>query len=365
MAWTVDEIENDFLSGKLSAFTIAPVLAVESFERVESVLGRDWIFSRKTGKGLMVVSPILDMGLRLSALDGIPNCERLVNSIRQGGQHAEAELTAIHMIRTHHPLAQFELYPPVDGRVADFRVRSSEEQWTTVEVTQPDDSQEKIRLQKIVKKIIDALADIESQCVLEVILSREPTEEEIAALCDRLPEFCRLQGRQQARLINDMGFLLLNQTEVNTLVEHVIPGCEIKPMTGIAMFAGGGPNGGPHHQIQIRIPFTDDRANNILADEAKQLPKEGRGLVMIDVSRAGGSFESWEPLFRRRFQPTLHTRVSGVCLFEGATAPTDQQYEWLCRTKLVTNPYAKVQLPEWIQNAIEQAGEEFAQKGLR
>jgi hypothetical protein len=42
---------------------------------------------------------------------------------------------------------------------------------------------------------------------MKVLLRREPTEEETAILCDRLPEFCRLQGPQQAELTDELGFL--------------------------------------------------------------------------------------------------------------------------------------------------------------
>jgi hypothetical protein len=364
MTWTIEEIEQTFLNGKISAFGLSPELVVACFERTEHLLGRDWITSQQSGKGLMVTIPVIDMGVRLPALDGVADAKSLLNNLRKRDQNADAELTALHLFRSAQPTAQVELYPEADGRVADFRIRVGNAPWATVEVTQPEASVEKQRLQKILARFTDALGDLKNQCVLEIVFNREPTEDEIQLLCDRLPEFCALEGPQQAKLVDDMGFLFLNQSPINQLIEHRTPGKENVPMTGVVMFVGGGPDGGPHHQAVVRIPFTDDRAEDILRDEAKQLPKDGQGLVMIDVSLANGSFESWASVFQRRFQPNVHTRVSGVCLFEGGMRPLDTGYEWLVKTQLLTNPHAKCKLSEWVNTAITQAGAKYVQSGL-
>lgn len=364
MTWTIEEIEQDFLNGKISAFGLAPELIVASFERTEKLLGRDWITSQRSGKGLMVTIPVIDMGLRLPSLDGIADAEKLLANLRKRDQNADAELTAIHLFRSSYPKAEVELYPEADGRVADFRIRVGNAPWTTVEVTQPEDSGKKQRLQKILGRFTDALSDLKNQCVLEIVFSREPTDAEIDLLCDRLPEFCTMEGPQHAKLVDEMGNLFLNQSPVNQLIEHVIPGKENVPMTGVVMFVGGGPDGGPHHQIVVRIPFTDDRAEYILRDEVRQLPKNGQGLVMIDVSHANGSFEEWASIFKRRFQPAINTRVSAVCLFEGGMRPVESRHEWLVNTLLLLNPYAKCKLSEWVSTAITKAGTQYAQAGL-
>jgi hypothetical protein len=51
------------------------------------------------------------------------------------------------------------------------------------------------------------------------------------------------------------------------------------------------------------------RAKQFLESEAKQLPKDLPGLVMVQVSHAVGAFKTWGPILRRRLQPNLHTRV--------------------------------------------------------
>jgi hypothetical protein len=80
---------------------------------------------------------------------------------------------------------------------------------------------------------------------------------------------------------------------------------------------------------------------------------------MINASGGEGRFQAWASLIGKRFQPELHTRVSGVCLFEGSMVPNGSQYDWLVQTKLVVNDRAGFQLPSWIQATIKEAGEQF------
>jgi hypothetical protein len=58
------------------------------------------------------------------------------------------------------------------------------------------------------------------------------------------------------------------------------------------------------------------RAKQFLESEAKQLPKDLPGLIVVQVSHALGAFKTWEPILQRRLQPNLHTRVTNVTLSE-------------------------------------------------
>jgi hypothetical protein len=135
----------------------------------------------------------------------------------------------------------------------------------------------------------------------------------------------------------------------------------LAPTIGIMMFVGGGADGGPHHKVSVQIPFTDDRAEEILRDEAKQLPKDEIGLIMINASGGIGKYDAWASLIGKRLQPKIHTRVSGVCLFEGSMVPNGSQYDWLVQTRLVVNEHARALLPNWIKSKIASAGKRFEQ----
>jgi len=357
--WSAEDIEKGFLNGKLDALALSPETVVSAFDRVEKLLGPKWISSETSATGIAPAMGVIGMGLRLAALEGIAQTERLLERILEGDRSAEAELTSVYLIRSYAPSAELQLHPKVGHRSADFRVRIPDEQWTTIEVTQPSASREKQRLTKILQRLTGTFKEMNHQFSLEMVLNREPTEEELITLCDRLPEFCARHGQQQAELTGSLGFLFLNQVPIGHILKRKIVGLPETPMIGLAMFVGGGPGGGPHHQVLVRIPFTDERADEILREEKRQLPKDGPGLLMIDVANASGAFESWSGLIQRRLQPRINTRISGVCLFEGSMVPTEKGYDWLLRTTLVTNPHARFHLPNWIQAAVAAAGKDF------
>lgn len=362
MAWSIDRIEKELLLCPASTVALSLETLVAAVNRVERNLGAEWIDSEISQvKGLSIAMRVIGMGLRLPAIENLPRADQLITKLRRRDQNADAELTAIYLFRSTAPSAQLELYPPVGQREADFRVReSAQSEWTTVEVTQPMSSDEEHRINKMLRHLLSAFEKLKNPFSLDVLFRREPTENEIAVLCDRLPEFCQLSGPQRAELVDGMGFLFLNHVEIGKLGLCEVPELANTPTIGVtAFFSDPTGGGGPHHQASVRIPFTDDRAEEILRTEAKQLPKDESGLVMINVSLSPKETPVWVSLIERRFQPKIHTRVSGVCLFSGAMVPVGTQYDWLLQTKLLVNRHAKLQLPDWIKNAIVSAGNTF------
>jgi hypothetical protein len=80
---------------------------------------------------------------------------------------------------------------------------------------------------------------------------------------------------------------------------------------------------------------------------------------MIEVGSAPGAFREWQPLIKRRFQPTIHTRVSGVCLFSSDIILTPDGRDCLSQTRLLIKPHAKIPLPSWVTETIAAAGAEY------
>ena len=353
MEWSIEEIEQHLLHRKITDIALPSEKIVGAVNRIGDVLGTEWITSESSAKGLSPAMRIISMGLRLTSLDGVRESEELIEQIRRKDPSAEAELTAIYLFRSNDPLVEVELHPAVGSRKADFRLRRGTGPWTTAEVTRAATSKEQQRINAILRRLADALSKIDAPFALEVLFRREPTDDEVSLLCERLPEFCKLPGEQQAALVDEMGFLFLNHTDVGRLLLHELPELADTPLIGLVTLVGGGPDGGPHHQVAVRIPFSDKRAEQFLTAEARQLPKEGRGLVMIEGPSSASELKVWSPLVQRRFQPRIHTRVSGVCLFAGGMVPVAGRYNWLVQAKLLTNPHAKAPLPDWIRAAVE------------
>lgn len=361
MVWTLKEIEDDWLAGSITSLAASPDETVAAFSRVENMLGRAWVDAcRISGggvvRGTVPTLRVVTMAQRLTVLDGIAGTAELIEHIRRGDDSAEAELTAIFLIRSQRRTAQVDLYPPVGNRVADFRVRDGESPWTYVEVTRPNWSEATERARTVLDRVAALVAEIKKSFALEVFLRREPAEEELGQLVQILPRFCNQEGVHREELPAQLGLLLLNESAPGQVVtgDH---GEEVRPRIGMAKAIAG--PGEPNRHIAVRMAFSDERAEAFLTSEARQLPKEVPGLILIGISRAPGAFKSWEPLVIRRFQPHIHTRVSAVCLFGGGLLQTPSGEAWLPETKLLLNRHATFPLPTWIETALIESGAEF------
>jgi hypothetical protein len=77
------------------------------------------------------------------------------------------------------------------------------------------------------------------------------------------------------------------------------------------------------------------------------------------VGLATEAMKTWEPLLLRRFQPEMHTRVGGVCLWMGGSFTTSKGADQLFETKMIVNPHARFPLPGWISKTMAEIGDEF------
>jgi hypothetical protein len=158
-------------------------------------------------------------------------------------------------------------------------------------------------------------------------------------------------------LPDGLGLLILTQGRPGEIVACQHPGEEYRPRLSTARRVRDPVE--PDRHLHVRMPFSDERAAELMEREASQLPRDAPGLIMIDVGSAPGAFRDWEPLIRRRFQPTLNTRVGGVCLFNSGLTLTPGGGACLSQTKLLINPHARVPLPSWVIETIVAAGAEY------
>jgi hypothetical protein len=105
--------------------------------------------------------------------------------------------------------------------------------------------------------------------------------------------------------------------------------------------------------ILVRWPFTDTRAEAFMTSEARQLPTDTPGLIMIYTSGNTGAMKAWRAIIERRLQPRIHTRVSAVCLFSSSLRSTNNGEDWLIACELIPNHHARHPLPTWISEQFE------------
>jgi len=298
------------------------------------------------------------MGQKLEVIEDMTDPKRLLDRIQDGDPSAEGELTAIYLLRSRNPGVTAELYPKVGEREADFRVRAPDEQlWTYVEVTQLRESEAHDGARETMERIAEAIKPIRLAFALEVFLRRIPTQLEIGEILAKVPELCSRSGKHREELSNSLGFLSLNQSEPGEVVTHAHAGEETVSRLGMARGITG--PGEPQRHISVRMAFSDDRAKAMLDAEAPQLAKDAPGLIMAGVGRAIGAMKTWEPLLLRRFQPEMHTRVGGVCLWFGGLFATSKGEDQLLECKLIVNPYARFPLPVWISKTVTDIGDEL------
>jgi hypothetical protein len=107
------------------------------------------------------------------------------------------------------------------------------------------------------------------------------------------------------------------------------------------------------------LAFSDERAEEFLRKEARQLPEDAPGLIMVEMSAVPGAFTVWEPLIRRRFQPAIHRRLGAVSLFRGGMITKEGGAAWTLDAKTFTNPHARILMPSWIVDTLGEAEGQF------
>jgi hypothetical protein len=354
MPWTIDKIEQELLGAEIGSVVFPESDVVAAVNRAERMLGEVWIEAQtRNQQGLAAAMRIIGMGLRLETLDPLPGNIELIHKLRKQDASAEAELTAIHLLGSKSQDVEVELFPPVGNRIADFRVRSGSEEWTTVEVGQAAESAEHKHLNQILKRLTAAFRSLDNPFALEVILQREPTDTEFARLVESLPRFCIEGEFKTARLNDELGILLLNHVPVGQMPYSSVPGLDDVPYIGRSVFFRR------DQVVTAKIAFTDDRAERMLREQSAQLPKGKRGLIMIAGPSSESELSVWRPLILRRFQPGIHTRIGGVCLFDGGMVPSGTKTGWEIQAHLILNPHAASPLPPWIEETVTAADDDF------
>jgi hypothetical protein len=358
LGWNHDEIAREWLAD--SVIAVPPDQVVAAFDRCELLLGREWIFeSRGSVVGALPTLRVVTMGQRLASLDGLRGAETLIEKLAKGDSSAAAELHSIDLLRSVGNTS-VELFPTVvvgsRKREPDFRIRCDQnDPWVHVEVTRPDMAEAHEQAKEICDKLSAAIDSVDRSFDLEVFLRREPADAEVGAVLTAIETLCSTTESGRSELPNGLGLLLLGSTPTGpiTPADH---GEEVRPRLGQARIKV---EPGVARRIVVRLPYSDDRAEKFLHREAAQLPTDGPGMLMVHMGNTPGGFRTWEPLIRRRFQPAVHTRVGGVCLFSSGTLLTEAGFAVLSQTKLIANPHARSPLPHWIESTIACYGAEY------
>jgi hypothetical protein len=258
---------------------------------------------------------LMATAIRLEHVKELPGLEPLLDKLRRDDQSAYAELNAISLFRKDS-CAEIDLFPEIERhggmKVPDFRVRLGDGPWVYVEVTRPDLSELSKQTMAWAVELSGVVRLIDRPMVVEVVLHREPNAVDSTGLQASILEFCRSNAARH-ELPEGLGFLQTRES-LKAAMEDQAPAEEERPPYVVAM-SSASEEGEAVRNVIVRMPLLDERVADLFRVEARQLPKDWPGLIMFDVSELPTVFQAWQPLIKRRFQPTLNTRVGAVCLF--------------------------------------------------
>ena len=318
MSWTPEKLEAEWIGAPIDTLCDCAATAVSAFDCVEKHLGAGWLAARHhKGSGIVPTIGVAFIGECLAAIEDLQGFESLAEKVRRNDTSALSEMEAVRLFRLMGDV-EIELEPTLPVGAAtkkpDFRARRADERWTYIEVTHPDVSDSAVAAQKLLLRL-QGVAAIRREFSMEIFLRREPTtteEQTILAAATGLADAERIEtiDLPQLALITKQPFI----GPIVTPLDH--SGEDNKcPRFGAATAVCGGDGTEPQRIVSVRMPFSDDRADAFLKREAKQLSKNELGLIMMDMKATRSGMKSWVALLRRRFQPHIHTRVGGVCLF--------------------------------------------------
>jgi hypothetical protein len=368
--WTWEEIESDWLEGAVVADSDATVVA--AFNRVMAAYGRDWIQESRIDergmecRGSSPTLRVVTLGKALAVIQELPGSEGLVVKLQKRLPEAGAEAWALMLLLDAQVGVEAEVEPTVAvgarQRMPDFRVHREGDPWTYTEVSRPEKTAAYVR----VAEKADALTQraIEPTLLpytIEVVLWREPSDREMAELQTYITAASRQSSRSEIPLPDELGTIFVNDSVPG---RGVVRDREDQPRPRIGSMTGVGGEGAIPRHVIARIPFSDERAEQLLRNEARQLPKEAPGLLMLDTGNAVGALKGWEPVLRGRLHPGQHTRVSGICLFQTTQESTAIGEAVVARTRLIGNPHARLALPGSIAASLERYADGGCVQGI-
>lgn len=208
--------------------------------------------------------------------------------------------------------------------------------------------------------VVKLVETIKRPFALEIFLRREPNDfaafrEHVEAICLASPD-SNLSVTQE--LPDGLGLLIFNEYPAGQVVTGDHGEEVIVPRLGYSRSILGPAE--PSRQIVLRVPYSDERAERFVSREARQLPNDAPGLIMIEVAHAPGAYTSWEPLIARRLRPDMNTRVGGICLFSSGQMLTENGPTVIDNTKLDSNPHAPIKLPVWVVESLSAAGAQYS-----
>jgi len=321
-----------------------PVEIVDAFNQVDKSMGSNWIgLTFGTFRGVWAAIPIIELGKMLREVEKIPDGSKLIkkikdnypNNILQGtadrkigpsqfkasdSLHELAHSLQVARLVAHYRLHSYivEIEPEliVNGRrrFPDLRVKS-DSKWVYVEVVCPGFSKEIQDIYWTLNRISNLDDEVRMDRVIEVYLYENPSELKIRQIIDTCKLLAQRDLQPQEYNISSTAQIFTNPWNEELLPSFARAINEKRPLLVLASLKLTPEEGMGHgRRCIVKIPFSDERAQRVLDEKSGQLSRTDPGLIVMDVSGIPGGFKLWPELIKRRLQPKLNRRISGVLI---------------------------------------------------
>jgi hypothetical protein len=327
---------------------------LESFNRVEQILGRPWL-EASLAPGIVgpsVALPIYVLGIQLNVLSRAKGAEKLIQRLQASEPAAVSELHSITLCVGSNDV-ELEIEPPVTvgdaEKVPDFRLRRPGEEWVWVEVTQPNYSESAQIAQQAAASLRDLLTKIPDGMEVQIRFRSEPSDVDLNSVRTEV-------GRATLKQTIDRPAFIIHTSTATPVLTPIGDDEQGRPIFGNAVGRVSGEN---RALLSVRVPYTDLRGQKVIHTEARQLPKEGPGLICVATAHA----TYWQSLIERSFSPTIRRRISGVLLFQTGLLLGEHGIELQTAGRLLSNPHARVPLPSWLEGSLHRLPGTFRTAG--
>jgi hypothetical protein len=260
-------------------------------------------------RGYFEMAHLIDDGLTLAACQNLDGFEGVLKRIKESEQAALSELRFASALVNggYKPVLDTEYH----GKRPDALI-IAENKEIFIEVITPEMSEDATQAREIAstlaQKLFQKLANQTTPSRLEVYI----ISPDLHNLADEIVHFLDTPGLTLSETVHSLpNTALIKYSEPDPLhnIGPTIPIDNDFPAIGVVRANSIGNN------VIVRLPFTDDRLELWMHRKRKQFSEDEVNLFVIDVSGVSASFKRWLPLARRRLQPNLNQRFSGIVLF--------------------------------------------------
>jgi len=289
-------------------------------------------------KGNFVMAHLIDDGLTLAACENLDGFEGVLRRIKIGEQAAFSEM------RFAAALVHLGYQPVLDkehrGKRPDALIVADNKE-IFIDVITPEMSEDARQANEtasaLAQKLLEKQVNQTTSSRLEVYILAP----DLNHFADEIAHFLDTPGlslSEATHTIPDIALVKYSEQDASHNVGPTIFVDTQAPVIGVARVQV---KDSKVVSVTVRLPFTDDRLELLMGHKREQFSKSEINLWVIDVQGVPG-LKRWPPLARRRLQPTLNRRFSGIVLYNRYLDITTGQFIRDCENVEHPNPYQKL-----------------------